>query len=170
MTALFLLLVLTLQDAVRTLAAHPAFTARFTQTLTTVGGETLKDKGTIRFEWGKGLRFDYQGKDEKSFVFVPDGCYSRTGGAPWDFQPWDETASDLAPFLFLLNGKIPKAMDWTAALRGGSWVVESQNPAFSLQMDPATGWPRRLELTQADGSLNALEFSGARAGAEGFLP
>jgi len=170
MIALFLMLALSLQDAARALAVHPAFTARFEQTLVTSTGDTINDKGEVRFAWGKGLRFDYAGKEKKSFAFVPDGSYTRAGDGSWDFQPWDETAADLDPFLFLLNGRVPEAVTWSVGSIGGLTVIESRAPAFSLQMDPKTGWPRRLKITQDDGSVNTLEFSGHRAGAEGILP
>jgi hypothetical protein len=170
MTVLLLLLVLSLQDAARLLADHPAFTAGFKQELTTPEGETLKDEGTVRFAWGKGVRFEYQGKEKRSFVFVPDGWYSRTADGPWDFQPWDETSVQLEPFLFLLNGKVPEGTGWTVGRRGGEIILEAAAPAFSMALDAKTGWPRSLKVKQEDGSVNTLEFKGHKAGAEGILP
>ena len=170
MTALLLLLALSLQDAVRLLADHPAFTAGFKQDLATPEGEVLKEEGTVRFAWGKGVRFDYKGKEKKSFVFVPDGWYSRMADGPWDFQSWEERSPQMDPFLFLLNGKTPENTGWTVARREGTLVIESSSPSFILILDAKNGWPRSLKVDQEDGSVNTLEFKGHKAGAEGILP
>jgi len=170
MTALLLFLALSLQDTARLLADHPAFTAGFRQELATPEGETLKDEGQVRFAWGKGVRFDYQGKEKRSFVFVPDGWYSRRADGPWDFQSWEDASPQMDPFLFLLNGKVPEGTGWSVDRRDGTLVVDSASPPFSLVLDARTGWPRRLKMKQEDGSVNTLEFKGHKPGAEGILP
>lgn len=170
MTALLLLLALTLQDLGRTLAAHPAFTARFEQTLVLASGETLKEKGTVAFAWGRGLRFDYSGREKKSFVFVPDGVYGREGEAAWNFQAWEAASPEMLPFTFLLEGRVPEAVDWTVAEAGADVRVAAADPAFTLTLDRRTGWPRRLLVPQADGSRNTLEFSGHRAEVRELMP
>jgi hypothetical protein len=170
MTALLLLLALSLQDAARLLADHPVFTAGFRQELATPEGETLKDGGKVRFAWGKGVRFDYVGKERRSYVFVPDGWYSKTADGPWDFQPWEEASAQMEPFLFILNGKVPEGTGWTVARRAGTLVIDAPSPSFSLILDAKTGWPRTLKVKQEDGSVNTLEFKGHKAGAERVLP
>jgi hypothetical protein len=170
MTSLLLLLVLTLQDLGRTLAAHPAFTARFAQTLVLPSGETLAEKGTVAFVWGKGLRFDYTGSGKKGYVFTPEGSYSREGQAAWNFQAWDPASPEMLPFTFMLNGRVPETVGWTVTEAGGEVRMDSVDPAFTLTLDRRTGWPRRLVLPQADGSRNTLEFSGHRAEARELMP
>jgi hypothetical protein len=170
MITLFVLMALTLQDVAKTIHDHPAFTAHFAQTLTPPAGDVLKDGGTVRFAWGKGLRFDYDNKEKRSYVFQPKGYSSRTGTGKWDFQAWNESSPELGPFLFLLNGKIPEGTGWTVAMKDGKMVVESAAPAFTLTLDPATGWPQTLSVKQQDGSVNVLEFTGIKRGAEGILP
>jgi|GEM_PF-3595788 hypothetical protein len=165
MTVLLLLLALTLQDLGRTLAAHPAFTARFTQTLALPSGETVEEKGTVVFAWGKGLRFDYAGREKRAYVFVPDGFYSREGGADWNFQAWEADSLEMLPFTFLLDGRVPDSVGWVLAGSGGEARVISTDPPFVLTLDRRTGWPRRLVVEQADGSRNTLAFTGHKADA-----
>jgi hypothetical protein len=167
---LLLLLALTLHDLGRTLAAHPAFTARFRQSVALPSGETLEEKGTVAFGWGKGLRFDYAGGAGKAFVFTPDGWYSREGAAEWNFQPWDGASPQMLPFTFLLDGRVPEGVAWTVAGAGGAVEIVSADPAFTLTLDRRTGWPRRLQVEQEDGSRNTLEFSGHRSEARELMP
>jgi len=170
MITLLLLTALTLQDVAKTIHDHPAFTAHFTQTLTPPAGDVLKDGGMVRFAWGKGLRFDYDNKEKRSYVFQPKGYSSRTGNGKWEFQAWNETSAELGPFLFLLNGKIPEGTGWTVTMKEGKLVVESVSPAFTLTLDAKTCWPGSLSVKQQDGSINALVFTDLKRGAEGILP
>ena len=170
MTSILLLLALTLQDLGRTLAAHPGFTARFEQTVLLPSGETLKDRGTAAFAWGKGLRFDYAGAEKKGFVFTADGFYARQGEGGWNFQAWDPASPEMLPFSFMLDGRVPETVDWTVTEAGGEVRVASTDPAFTLTLDRRTGWPRSLIIPQADGSRNTLEFSGHRAEERELMP
>ena len=170
MISVLFLLTLTLQDLGRTLAAHPSFTARFGQTVALPSGETLKEKGTVVFLWGKGLRFDYVGAEPKGYVFTPDGYYAREGEGGWNFQPWDPASPEMLPFTFMLDGRVPDSVGWTVTAAGGEARVASDDPAFTLTVDRRTGWPRRLEVLQSDGSRNTLEFTGHRAEARELMP
>ena len=167
---LLLLLALTLHDLGRTLAAHPAFTARFEQTVVLPSGETMREKGTVAFAWGKGLRFDYAGAERKGYVFASDGFYTREGEAGWNFQAWDPASPEMLPFTFMLDGRVPESVGWTVAEAGGEVRVVSSDPAFTLTLARRTGWPRRLIIPQADGSRNTLDFTGHRAEVRELMP
>ena len=135
--------------------------ASFTQVRTDALGATTT-KGALEYQKPRRMRFDWRGK-------VPATAWVNRDTV-WFWQPGQKqvlkslaSAGGAPPALFLEESVAVLEKSYKVTEQGANGLVLTplRRGAFTkvaLTLDPATGWPRRLLLTAADGGTTSLDF------------
>ncbi|MEJ5167496.1 MAG: hypothetical protein WHV67_10780, partial [Thermoanaerobaculia bacterium] len=132
MIFLFFLVFFSLKEIIAGIEKNPFFLSEFVQTYKSPEGNLIKEEGEITFNFKKGIRFDYKGKEKKSYVITEEGFYSREGGENWNFTPWDKESEEYKFFILLIKGEIQDESNLKIEEKGKVFIISSEKPQFNM--------------------------------------
>ncbi len=153
----FFLFLFSLKEIIEGLEKNPYFVSEFTQICYISDNNFIKEEGEVIFNFKKGIKFDYKG-EEKSYILIEDGFYSKEGGSGWNFTPWDKGSEEYKFFILLIKGEKEEIKNINIEERKNDYLISSQNPSFLLILDKKNYFPLKFSLNSKDGSKNEFEF------------
>lgn len=153
-----LLSLFALKDIFQGIEKNPYFTSEFVQIYRTPEGNTIKEEGEIIFNFKKGIRFDYKGKEKKSYLLMEEGFYSREGGENWNFNPWETESEEYKFFILLIKGEVSEEENLKIEEKRDSFVIFSEKPNFKITLDKKNYFPLNFSIKSKEGSINEFDF------------
>lgn len=134
------------------------FVSKFVQRYEIAPNNVLEESGEIIFNFKKGIRFNYNGVEKKSFIIVEDGFYSKEGVGEWNFTKWDVESEEYKFFMLLIKGENQNSENLIINETKNEYVIKSKNPEFKLIINKKNYFPIEFSLKTKDRGLNQIQF------------
>lgn len=158
MIFLYLIILSNLNSVIQGIEKNPYFVADFIQTYEASPGNKIREEGEIIFNFKKGIKFDYKGKEKKSYILNEDGFYSKEGKEQWNFNPWDKDSEEYKFFILLIKGEMEEEENLKVEDEKDTLKISSENPDFEILMDKKNYFPLKFIIKTKENSTNQFEF------------
>lgn len=147
-----------LKEIISGIEKNPYFVSNFSQTCEISPNNFIKENGEIIFNFKKGIRFNYKEPEEKSFIIIEEGFYSKEKDGEWNFTPWQKENEEYKFFILLIKGEPIEEDKVKIEKTKKEYIIYSKDPEFTLFIENKNFFPLKFILKSKDGSINTFEF------------
>lgn len=158
MLSFLIIIFFDLNEILKGFEKNSYFVSKFVQRYEIAPNNVLEESGEIIFNFKKGIRFNYNGVEKKSFIIVEDGFYSKEGVGEWNFTQWDVESEEYKFFMLLINGKMEEKNNIIVEETKKEYIISSEKPNFKIILDKKNFYPMKFFIKLNNGSLNYFEF------------